>query len=214
MNESVIIIDSYTSRRDKLAKLFVKTGATVLAYEQKELKEWDTTENAWLQSDDNTVNEVTLMLIHGGDNALKDCVSFKKRIWYSGNIGTDPRAEAGEEYIYMAIDERNNTEIDNNDAQELLKYASGKLPETPKCLQSEHYDPKLNAVLDFLHSIYQSNNVCQKESINRQIDNIETHFRESNVGNLLRRRLHNTTDVDDNTIRELRNELFKEFRYA
>jgi len=209
MKTSIIIIDQFTQRRDRLAALFLSIGCRVLTSSKNTWEAWDGSLNDWVPFYDEEPEQVDLMLIHGGDRHLKDCIKANKRIWYSGGTGRDARAEAREEFIFMALDDSGDKMLSNQDAEELLSYATSKSPHIPKCLRSEHYNHKLEDVLELLHTLGSKNVIDDDAHLKKQISAVEA-WADEKSGHYLRTRLLQGQNLDVQILRHIRDVLFKQ----
>ncbi|NUQ25134.1 MAG: hypothetical protein HUU34_14400 [Saprospiraceae bacterium] len=213
MNTSVIIIDNVVARRDKLSKLFIGSLSNVFTLIDHDICYWDFSLSDWLLTDED-IPHVDLMLIHGGDSGLKDCIPFKKRIWYSGNVGADSRAVPGEDFIYAAIDDGGKSSLDTINAEELLKYASGELSEKPKCLRTPYFDSKMEVILELLHTL--SGPLCAKQRAFAvtQFATLERELSDNTLGQFITKKINGVEKLDPKTIREIRDYLFNKLKYA
>jgi|GEM_PF-4620623 len=213
MSRSIIIVDNVDNRRDIIANLFVGLVLVLLTADRKGIRQWSKEFNAWLQPDED-FSHVDLMLIHGGDSGLKDCIPFKKRIWYSGNVGADSRAVPGEDFIYAAIDDGGKSSLDTINAEELLKYASGELSEKPKCLRTPYFDSKMEVILELLHTL--SGPLCAKQRAFAvtQFATLERELSDNTLGQFITKKINGVEKLDPKTIREIRDYLFNKLKYA
>lgn len=150
-NKIILIVDGLSERRDAMLKAFIglsgitlyrlnfKDGKVTLQLFEELLGFWENQGHLPL--------EVDLMLIHGRDDSYKDFVSTKKRIWYGGYTGQDPRAPEGEESITRPI-EKVQEAISKNEAEEFIAYLNGG--SQPACLNPDGFNELTEQVLSIL----------------------------------------------------------------
>lgn len=97
----------------------------------------------------------TLMLIHGRDDEYKDIAPCRKRIWYGGFRGRDPKAEPGEDCIMRPIEQEQDA-LDSSEARELIGYALYNT-QKPVCLLPEGYNEHVNDIIGLLKLLLSRN---------------------------------------------------------
>lgn len=145
MKKSVFIIDGLRDRQEAMAEAFQDIpGLRLFALQTGKLYAYNTELSFWAPADP-PEEPVDLLLIHGRDCRQGDYLKSKRRIWYGGYAGNDPKAPPGEDSITRPIEHASEA-LNQEEALRLLAYAEGG--EQPACLKPEGYDDNLNNIIE------------------------------------------------------------------